>query len=93
MTDVTVNDVEVIYYSATWCRPCKVFGPLVERVVPEYPVKLTKIVVDEAGDDGMRMALKHHINNVPTLVRVKDGQTMKMVGANNEESVRAFLEM
>lgn len=84
---------EVFYYGATWCKPCQRFGPLVERLSKEYSVNLTKIIVDEAGDDGMRMALKHKINNVPSLVRTQNGQMMKMVGAQDEESIRKFLEV
>jgi thioredoxin len=62
---------EVLYFSAPWCGPCKMFGPIFDDVASTYAdtVKFTKINVD----DEYHITAKYNVRSVPTVV-VVDGE-------------------
>ena len=63
--------LKVMYFSASWCGPCKVFGPVVDRVVSQMSgVSLQKIDVDSNPE----MVSTYNISSVPTLIFEKNGQ-------------------
>lgn len=68
--------INVIYFSAPWCGPCRVFGPIMEKVAEQFAenslVTVTKINVDEDPDT----AALHNIRSIPALVYLKDGETV-----------------
>ena len=81
--------MDILYFSATWCGPCKVFKPLLREVIQDYPnLHLKEIDIDT----NLKTSMKYKITSVPTIVAVKDGIEMgRQVGALNEENLRAQL--
>lgn len=77
-------------FSATWCAPCRMLAPIVERVVAGMDdVTLEEIDIDEQGDQAAKMG----ISSVPTLVFVKDGRVVgALVGLHQEHVVREKIE-
>lgn len=76
---------EILYFSSTWCGPCKHFKPIMEQISNELPVKF--IDVDKNPD----MTAAYGIRNVPTLVVVKDGQVaQKQAGVLTESQVKGL---
>jgi thioredoxin 1 len=66
---------KILYFSASWCLPCKQFAPVMEQIGQTVPVE--KINVDEQSD----LAATYGIRNVPTVLILKDGQVaQKFVG-------------
>jgi len=66
---------KILYFSASWCLPCKQFAPIMEQIGQTVPVE--KINVDEQSD----LAATYGIRNVPTVLILKDGQVaQKFVG-------------
>jgi thioredoxin 1 len=63
----------VLYFTATWCGPCKMFGPVFSQVQTEYAgkVNMTKVDVDQTQNHNIVQT--HLISSVPTLVFLKDG--------------------
>ena len=61
---ITIN-----YFSAPWCGPCKMFGPIVDVISQELNVPVNKVNVDESKD----MAEAYQVRSVPTLVLMKNG--------------------
>ena len=53
-----------LYFSAPWCGPCRMFGPIMEQLSKEITVE--KINVDENQD----LAIKYGVRNVPTVILV-----------------------
>ena len=46
----------IIDFTATWCPPCKMIGPIFERMATEYPtVQFYKVDVD-ANSEGAQAA-------------------------------------
>lgn len=54
----------VKYFTASWCGPCKMFGPTFDQVMNETGVEHLKIDVDQKRD----IAASHMISSVPTLI-------------------------
>lgn len=63
--------IVVVDFSATWCGPCKMLGPVFEGVSNKFgdKAKFFKIDIDESGN----IAQKYRISAVPTMIIFKDG--------------------
>ena len=59
---------------ATWCAPCRMVSPALERVARDLAgrIKLVKVDVDAAP----RVAQRFSVQAVPTLLLMKDGQVI-----------------
>jgi putative thioredoxin len=76
---------------ATWCGPCKVLGPLLEKVVDEFngAVRLAKIDCDQE----QALAASFGVRSIPTVVLVREGQLVDaFTGALPEGAIREFLQ-
>lgn len=51
------------YWSANWCTPCRMFGPVLNRVKEEKGVEVEKLDFDENED----LALEQEITGLPTV--------------------------
>ncbi|MBE5039007.1 thioredoxin [Ructibacterium gallinarum] len=81
MLNVTVDTFEkevlqselpvVVDFWATWCGPCKMFGPILEDFAKsaEGKVKVCKVDIDEQ----MPLARQYDIMSVPTVLVFKNG--------------------
>jgi len=70
---------QYLYFSAPWCGPCRMLGPVMERVNNTIPVQ--KVNVDENSE----MAQQYNVRNIPTVVLLENGQEVKrIVGARSE---------
>jgi thioredoxin 1 len=61
---ITIN-----YFTAPWCGPCKMFGPIVDVISQELNIPVNKVNVDENKE----MAEAYQVRSVPTLVIMKNG--------------------
>jgi len=81
----------LVDYWAEWCGPCKLIGPILEEIAPEYAgkVKIAKVNVDENQD----VAQTYGIRGIPTLMLFKKGsvEATKM-GAVSKSQLAAFLD-
>ena len=78
----------VVDFWATWCGPCRMLSPIVDRVSEQLPeIKTMKCNVDEEGS----LAQQFGINAIPCLIRWENGkETDRMVGFAPEAEVKAF---
>jgi thioredoxin-like negative regulator of GroEL len=77
------------YFHATWCQPCKEFGPILEKVSRDYPeIDIEKVDIDSM--DGTKLGLKFGIRSVPTLAA--DAPIHEMNGLMREEALRVWLD-
>ena len=69
---------KLLYFSAEWCSPCKMVGPVMEELKTEgYNVQ--KIDVDS----NQELSQQFGIRNIPTVVLTVDGvDSGRKVGAN-----------
>lgn len=57
---------KVLYFSTTWCGPCKTFKPIVQQVSQETGIPVTYLDADQDQE----AVKKYSINSVPTIVIV-----------------------
>ena len=68
----TVNSDKIVLvdFWATWCGPCRQFGPIFEEASEKYP----DIVFGKVDtDDQQQMAMAAQITSIPTLMVFRDG--------------------
>lgn len=77
---------QILYFSAPWCGPCKMFKPKMEALKAEgLPIQF--IDVDQQSD----MAQQYGIRNVPTTVFVNNGtETNRVIGVKSKEEIRGL---
>ena len=82
-----VNEGKVLVdFFATWCGPCRMQAPILERVKEELgdQVEIYKLDVDE----NEQTAKQFGVMSIPTLVLFKDGKEVaKNVGLMSQEAV------
>jgi thioredoxin 1 len=74
---------EILYFSSTWCGPCKNFKPIMESVSNSIPVQFIDV------DQNPTLSAQYNIKSIPTLVFLKDGQEInKKPGVLSESQVK-----
>ena len=79
------NGVCVVDFFATWCGPCQMLGPVLEKISnSRAEFDIAKIDIDEAQD----LAIQYGIEVVPTMVIFKQGKPVEtMSGLMNAEEI------
>ena len=91
-TEVMQSDKTVLIdFWAEWCGPCRMMSPVIDEVAETLSdVKVCKVNVDEASD----LASMFGIESIPTLVVIKNGQTVnKSIGFISKEQVLQLLNV
>lgn len=76
---------------AEWCNPCKILGPIIERVVDEKNGDVALVKIDVDANPEIAGAFK--VQSIPAVYAIKDGKVVDgFVGAQPEATVRAFVD-
>jgi thioredoxin 1 len=79
----------LIDFWAEWCRPCKMFSPVIEEVSVDTGIWLGKINVDENPEK----TLEYEVTSLPTTILFKDGLAVKrIIGAKPKHVMMKELE-
>jgi len=71
----------LVDFWATWCMPCRMQGPAIEKLAEEG-YNVGKLNVDEEST----LAARYRVMNIPTLIIFKDGQEVeRMVGVQSKD--------
>jgi putative thioredoxin len=79
---------------AAWCGPCRVIGPILEKVAQERAGAFTLAKVDvDANGVGQALLQAVRSQGIPTVVAFRDGQPVSMfIGAYPEDEVNRFVD-
>ena len=90
--EINATDKPILVdFFATWCEPCSVLAPILEKVVKNFA---KKIVLMKANLDNIPVtAQKFGIDQIPTIILFKNGKPIGgFVGLLPENSIREWLE-
>ena len=62
---------KILYFSATWCGPCKNLKPIMESLSNQMTVQFVDI------DSNPQLVAEYGVRSVPTLIFEKDGRPVK----------------
>ncbi|MBX9686214.1 MAG: thioredoxin [Candidatus Obscuribacterales bacterium] len=81
----------IVDFYATWCGPCKLLAPNLEKIAAEYggKVKVVKIDVDQCPD----LATRFGVDRYPSMLTFKNGKKVEhLVGYRSFEQLKAVCD-
>jgi thioredoxin 1 len=80
-----------IDFWAPWCGPCRIVGPIVEELAPNYD---GKAVIGKLNvDDNPMVAQRFGVTSIPTMMMFKGGKLVdRMVGAAPKTALQTFID-
>ena len=82
----------MVDFWAPWCGPCRLVGPILDKISSEYTTKLefSKLNVDEAQE----IAAKFDVRGIPCMIIFKDGKELdRVIGAFGEPQLRGKIDL
>ena len=79
---VKSDKLVLLDFWASWCGPCKMLSPVIDRIAQEYEGKINvgKVNVDDEG----ALASQFAIVSIPTVILFKDGKVVeKLIGVHS----------
>jgi len=81
----------VVDFWAAWCGPCRMLGPIIERVAEEFADDVVLKKLDT--DANTATASQYRVSSLPTVKAFRDGRVVnEFTGALPEPRVRAFFQ-
>ena len=79
----------LVDFFATWCGPCRQMSPVLDQIASERSdVKIVKVDVDE----NQNLAAQFGVMSIPTLVYIKNGETISVnVGGRGKAGLEAII--
>ena len=80
----------LVDFTATWCGPCKMLAPIVEKLADETAGKYRVGKLDI--DDAPGVTQRYGVRGVPTVMVFKNGEKIgQHVGVTNKETLLKLL--
>jgi thioredoxin 1 len=80
----------LVDFFAEWCPPCKMYGPVFERVSKKFEGKIKFVKVN--SDESSEIAAEFGIMSLPTTMLFKGGKAVAaFVGAYGEPQLEKWL--
>ena len=82
----------LVDFWAPWCGPCRIVGPVLEKISSEYAHKLvfSKLNVD----DSQEIAARYDIRGIPCMIIFKDGnEADRIIGAYPEAQLKSKIDL
>ena len=91
--EVLKNNLPVLVdFWAPWCGPCRIVGPILDKLSTEYQTKLkfSKLNVD----DNQEIAAKHDVRGIPCMIIFSNGKAVdRVIGAFPEDAIMKKIDL
>ena len=91
-SEISKNTPILVDFWAPWCGPCRIVGPILEKLSSEYSTKLrfAKLNVD----DNQEIAAEHDVRGIPCMVAFSKGKEIdRIIGAYPESELRKKIDL
>lgn len=81
----------LVDFWASWCQPCFIFGPILEKVAEDYKDRLilAKVNLDEAPN----LAQKYQVDRIPMVVLFDKGKPIgAFIGVRPEKAIKEIVD-
>ena len=91
--EVLKNKMPVLVdFWAPWCGPCRIVGPVLEKISGEYANKLKFAKLN--ADDNQEIAVRYDVRGIPCMIIFKSGREIdRIIGAYPEAELRRKLDL
>lgn len=91
-SDLVKNGLTLVDFWAEWCGPCRMFGPIFEKVSEQ--MQNVNFVKFEIGTNTNQMTpAKFGIRSIPSILAFKNGELIEArTGLMDEETVIAWIK-
>ena len=81
----------LVDFWATWCGPCNILSPILEKLAQEYEDKV--ILAEVNVDEARQTAQKFGIDQIPTVILFKNEKPISgFIGVRPEQTVKEMLD-
>ena len=81
----------LVDFGASWCMPCRMLDPIVEKLAEENQGKLKVCKLNT--DENQNIAAQYGIQGIPTLIVFKEGKEVgRTVGVMSKEKLQEKLD-
>lgn len=86
---LTDNGIVLMDFWAEWCAPCRVLGPIIDKISDDN----NDIIVGKVNiDSDNELATKYSIRSIPTLIFFKNGEvTTTLSGVKSNVEIQNIL--
>ncbi len=82
---IAQDKVTLVDFWAEWCGPCRMLGPILDKIAEENQnINVLKVNVDELSD----ISAEYGIRNIPAVFIFKNNEQInKFVGVKSKEEI------
>jgi thioredoxin 1 len=81
----------VVDFWATWCGPCMMTKPILDKLGKEYSEKVEFLPIN--ADDSREILEQFRVFGIPTVITIRNGKEVgRVTGAQNEAGYRMMFE-
>ena len=91
IADMIGNGITLVDFWASWCGPCRMFGPIFEATSEKTTdANFVKFEIDESN---RQTPIKYGIRSIPSVLAFKNGELVEArTGVMDEDTLIAWIE-